>query len=99
MLILTQIDTRPTKYRTFALTTDNFYGNFSGNKVEVMVSDNRKDPSHDPWSRVWVGGNDDFALVLDIQGDQSFENAMCIAENLEEPITKRKLYELGFTEF
>lgn len=80
-------------------TTDNFCGNFDGDRVEVLLLDNRKSPSG-AWVRVYVGGTDDMALVRDYFGDdRAFDQALSVINSLEEPITFANLRAIGFVDF
>lgn len=81
-----KVSDRPPKWQLFMKTTDNFCDNFDGDRVEVLLLDNRKSSSG-AWVRVYVGGTDDMALVRDYFGDdRAFDEALSVINSLEEPI-------------
>ena len=86
-----------TKEERYISTTDDFYPNYSNNKVEAKVFKIEGSPNkfHD-MSKISVWGADDFGMEIEGSPDD-YEKFLEIYNNLPEPITIQWLKDNGFT--
>lgn len=88
------------EYTKYIKTTDNWYGNYPGDRVQVRVfrTEWQSGGEIQSYSSLQVWGNDDFALVLE-KGYDDFSELVELYNKMPEPVTKDWCIEHGFKVF
>ena len=76
--------------KKYVTTPDNFYGNFSGNTVEIIL-----DLSKKPFT-VFANGNDDYGMCY---SNEKRYRCREVYNKIKDGITKKRLQELGFKDY